>query len=74
MNTITAGTTDSNDPSGSRPIATAIQSLASGHGAPEFKAMGKKTFDVVHSTNFTIDCGGGNKASTIVRVTNNNEQ
>jgi hypothetical protein len=74
MTTISTKTTDANDPSGSRPITTAITTYAPGHGTPEFKAMGKKTFDIVHSTNFTIDCGGGVKASTIVRVTNKNEQ
>lgn len=74
MTTITTGSTDANDPSGpNRSITSAIRSAAPGHELDQ-KAMGKRTFDVIHSTNFTIDCGGTNKASTIVRVTNNNEQ
>jgi hypothetical protein len=73
--TITSGSTDANDPSGpNRLISTAITTYAPGHGPPEYKALGKKTFDVIHSTNFTLNCGGTNKASTVVRVTNNNEQ
>ena len=67
---ITSGTTDTNDPAGSRLITLAV----SDPDTSTFKATGKKTFDIQRSTNFTINCGGTNKASTIVRVTNSNEQ
>jgi hypothetical protein len=63
--------TDANDPSGPRSIISALMTPAQNLPIP--KSMGRKTLDVSKSTNFTLDCNG-NKASTLVRVTNSNEQ
>ena len=77
-NTIATENTDTNDQGngngGTRAIQTAINTIAPGHEETDWKALGKKTFTVTKSTDFTIDCGGGNTATTRVRITNSNEE
>jgi hypothetical protein len=82
LNAIISGSnTDSDDPSGARPITTAITTIAPGHKDTDtpivlidWKGLGKKTFTVTNSTDFTLDCGGGNKVNKRVWVTTLNEQ
>ncbi len=82
LNTIINGSnTDSDDPSGSRLITTAITSIAPGHKdtdtpivTVDWKGLGKKTFTVTNSTDFTLDCGGGQKVNKRVWVTTIKEQ
>lgn len=71
---ITSGNTDSNDPQTSRPIAIAVNTIAPGHQTTDYKAIGRKTFQITKTTDFTIDCGNGKKATTRIRKANNNEQ
>ena len=78
LNTVIAnGTTDPNDPSGSnRPITDpAVGAISTPvPGNPNHKALGKKTFDVQSTTDFVVNCGNGNTATTRVRVASSNEQ
>lgn len=77
LNTVIAnGTTDTNDPSGSRPITDPTIGAISAPvvGNPNHKALGKKTFDVQGTTDFVVNCGNGNTATTRVRVASSNEQ
>lgn len=59
---------------GLRSIAEAVNTIAPGHEETDWKALGKKTFTVTKSTDFTIDCGNNNTATTRVRITNSNEE
>jgi hypothetical protein len=58
----------------SRSISSAIRNIAPGHTTTDFKALGQKSFTITNSADFVIDCGGGKRASTRVRVVNSNEQ
>lgn len=67
---INGSTTDS----GIRTIVEAVSTIpASQIGMPTPTASGKKTFIIYKSLDFTIDCGGGNRASTRIRVSSNRE-
>jgi hypothetical protein len=75
LNTIiNASSTDLDDPSGSRRITTAVKTIAPGHETTDYKALGKKTFKFINTTDLTVNCGVGKTATTRVRVTNVIEQ
>jgi hypothetical protein len=65
--------TDLSDPNGVRSIATAIKTIVPSHMNTDYKALGKKTFQISNSTDFTITCGA-QKSTARVRVTLSNEQ
>jgi hypothetical protein len=70
---INASTTDFNDPNGSRPITAALTTIVLGHEDSDWKALGKKTFRVTSSTDFTLSCGTGNTLNKRVWVTSKGE-
>ncbi len=77
-NVIDTENTDADDQGngggGPRSITDAVNTIAPGHEETDWKALGKKTFTVTKSTDFTIDCGNNNTATTRVRITNSNEE
>ena len=54
-------------------IRDAVGEVARGQTGENAKALGKKTFELKYTTDFTINCGSGKKATTRVRVANSNE-
>ena len=56
-----------------RSIRTALTTIAPGHSA-DHKAVGQKTFTITNTTDFTVNCGAGIKATSRVRVTTSGEQ
>ena len=75
------GFTDANDPAngsgGPRRISPdAINTLPAGHSADDWRATGRKTFNLEKSMDFKLQCGGvGTQSSSTVRVivTSSNE-
>lgn len=60
--------TDQNDPSGSRLITTAVNTLVF-PGSDDWRARGKKTINLDKSMDFILNCGGpGTQSSSTVRV------
>lgn len=51
--------TDKDDPDTSRPIPTAVNTLAPGHVDTDWRAVGQKTFSISYTTDITFDCGDG---------------
>jgi hypothetical protein len=70
---ISSENTDVDDPNTSRPITSAVKTIAPGHESTDHKALGKKTFSIANSTDFTVRCGA-TTATTRVRVANSSEQ
>jgi hypothetical protein len=66
--------TDQDDPATSRPIQTAIKTVAPGHVNTDWMALGKKTLKVSYTTDFTYDCGGTNKETKRIQVTKSDLQ
>lgn len=75
MNTrLTTESTDTNDPNTSRPIVTAVQTVAPGHMDVDWKGFGRKTFtEVPYTTDFTYQCSPTNKETKRLRVTKTQE-
>jgi hypothetical protein len=71
--TIATENTDLNDPNTSRPIPSTVNDFAPGHKTTDHRALGRKTFGISKTTDFTVDCGSGKKATTRIRVANSNE-
>ncbi len=57
-----------------RPIANAVKYIATGQTGSGAKAIGKKTLQISYTTDFTVDCGNGKRATARVRIANSNEQ
>ncbi len=69
VNTIlTSSSTDINDPNTTRPIQDALKYFAPGYEEPLWRALGKKTFNVEHSMEFTLTCDGITKETRRVQV------
>ncbi len=51
--------TDLDDPESSRQIPTALKTVAPGHVDDDWKALGKKTLSLLHTTDFNLTCGNG---------------
>lgn len=62
------------DNSSSILIKNAVKTIAAGQTGPDAKALGKKTFTIDYTTDFTVTCGGGKTATSRVRVANSQEQ
>lgn len=54
--TLTASSTDSDDPETSRPIMTALTTIAPSHIDVDWKATGRKTLSLLFTTDFTLSC------------------
>jgi hypothetical protein len=67
--TLNTGSTDSNDPNGSRTMSTALHTVISGT-----KALGKKTIQINYTTDFGLNCGTTTATSSVrVLVSTSNE-
>lgn len=71
---LTASSTDSDDPSTSRLISTAVQTIAPGHTNTDWKALGKKTLTITSTIDLTYNCGGTSKETRRLKVIKNSEQ
>lgn len=66
--------TDADDPEGSRPIPTAIATVAPSHVDSDWKATGQKTLSIAYTTDFTLKCADGNEQTKRVYLMLNKEQ
>lgn len=62
------------DNSNSILIRNAVKTIAAGQSGADAKALGKKTFTIDYTTDFTVNCGNGKTATSRVRVANSQEQ
>lgn len=72
-NIITGSSTDANDPNTTRLISDALHYVAPGYGEPKYRALGKKTFTIRHSIDFTLTCDGIKKETRRAQVAQSQE-
>ncbi len=71
---LTSSSTDSDDPSTSRLIPTAVQTIAPGHTNTDWRALGKKTFVISSTIEITYNFGGTSKENNRLKVIKNIEE
>lgn len=71
---LTSSSTDSDDPSTSRLIPTAVQTIAPGHTNTDWRALGKKTLIISGTIDLTYNCGGTSKETKRLKVIKNSEE